>query len=262
MKNESVAVNCRWKGLTGSGLKWIAIITMLIDHLGASLIEVYLMNGYGNAPWDGFRTLSYETMMVWYHLDRVLRCIGRVSFPIFCFLLVEGFFHTRSKKKYAIRLGIFVFLSEIPFDLAFFGEAFHWEHQNVFLTLFLALIGMWSLDYFRKRGQIESLFGIVCIGAAALCADWFRSDYGSFGILLIVVLYLFRSHRGLQAAIGAVLLLAYGGTEGYGMLAFLPILLYNGKRGTLPKHFVYMFYPLHLLILIVLGRWILPILFG
>lgn len=262
MERDKVSVGRGRRGLSGSTLKWIAIGTMLIDHIGASLIEVYVMNSYGNASWSGFQTLSYEQRMVWYNLDSILRMIGRISFPLFCFLLVEGFWHTRDVKKYALRLGLFALVSEIPFDLAFFGEVFHPGHQNVFVTLFLALLGIWGLDYFRKKGQVQSLAGVLCLGAAALCAEWSCSDYDSFGVLLIGAIYLFHDRKILQAVCGSVLLLSYGGTESYGVLAFLPILLYNGNRGHQPKYFFYVFYPVHLLVLAALGYRILPLMMG
>ena len=99
-------------GLSGSTLKLIAIVTMFIDHLGVVAFETQISN-----------------YMVPYY---IMRLIGRLAFPIFCFLLVEGFFHTRDVKKYALRLLVFAFISEIPFDLAFNRQLFYWRHQNVF----------------------------------------------------------------------------------------------------------------------------------
>lgn len=248
------------RGLSGSVLKWIAIITMLIDHLGASLIEVYLMNVHGTASYQGYGSMSYEQMMIWYNLDRVLRCIGRISFPIFCFLLVEGFCHTKNVKKYALRLGVFCLLSEIPFDLAFLGQVIHWEYQNVFFTLFLALLGIWGMDNLRKKGHpMADVAGLVTIGAAALAAELLCTDYGAFGVVMIGILYRFRKRVYLKSILGAGALLLYGGIEGYGALAFFPILLYDGTRGKQPKYFFYAFYPVHLLVLTAIGRWLLPV---
>lgn len=96
------------KGLSGSTLKLIAIITMLIDHIGAAVIARLLIAGQGSE--------------MLYKIYYAMRAVGRVAFPIFCFLLVEGFFYTGSRKKYALRLFGFALLSEIPFDLAFSGK--------------------------------------------------------------------------------------------------------------------------------------------
>ena len=100
--------------LTGSALKWIAIVTMLIDHAGACLLEVFVMNAYGSSPLAG--RLTGEQIMAWYDFDIRLRLIGRIAFPLFCFLLVEGAVHTRNMGKYMLRMTVFALLSEVPFD--------------------------------------------------------------------------------------------------------------------------------------------------
>lgn len=243
-------------GLSGSSLKWIAIVTMLIDHIGASLIEGYLMNTHGHSPYHGFASLTYDQMMGWYFLDLVLRCIGRIAFPIFCFLLVEGFLHTKNVKKYALRLGLFCILSEIPFDLAFRGEVFCWDYQNVFFTLLLALLGIWGMDVIQKKCNL--FLGMLCVFGAAVAAELLHTDYGAFGVIFIALLYLFHSRKLLRNVLGAGMLLTYGGIEVVGALAFLPIAFYNGSRGRQPKYFFYAFYPVHLLLLAALGHWILP----
>ena len=113
-------------GLSGSTLKIIAIITMLIDHIGATILWMEIIyNG------DQLYGLYY-----------LCRSIGRISFPIFCFLLVEGFMHTSDVKKYAVRLGIFALVSEIPFDLALGQQLIYAKHQDVFFGLVIALLVM------------------------------------------------------------------------------------------------------------------------
>ncbi|MCI8418610.1 MAG: conjugal transfer protein TraX [Lachnospiraceae bacterium] len=244
-------------GLTGSMLKWIAIVTMFIDHVGGCLLEVYFMNSHGNSPYKGFWDLPSDQMTFWFEVDIALRCIGRLAFPIFCFLLVEGFLHTRNVKKYALRLGLFCLISEIPFDLAFRGEPFYWLYQNVFFTLLLGLLGIWALEYFWRR---QRLVGALLAIATALVADLLHTDYGAFGVFFIELLYLFRSRVLVRNILCIGSLLLYGGLEMLGALAFLPIVLYNGTRGKQPKYFFYVFYPIHLLILMAVGRWLLPVL--
>ena len=118
-------------GLTGNTLKLIAIFTMLIDHIGAAVIEAGILSS------NDMAILETERGMQWYLADIVLRLIGRLAFPIFCFLLVEGFTHTGNEAKYARNLLLFALISEIPFDLAFFGRLFFPGAQNVYFTLFL-----------------------------------------------------------------------------------------------------------------------------
>ena len=89
-----------------------------------------------NASDGGASFLSTGNTAVIYYADMIMRAIGRISFPIFCFLLIEGFMHTHDVKKYALNLGIFALVSEIPFDLAFAGKPFYLDYQNVFCLLY------------------------------------------------------------------------------------------------------------------------------
>lgn len=260
--SSAVGVNTGGKpplGLSGSVLKWLAIITMFIDHIGASLLEVYVMDAYGNSPYHGFRRFSYEKIMACYQLDMILRCIGRLAFPIFCFLLVEGFMHTRNVKKYALRLGLFCLISELPFNLAFQGKLFAPQYQNVFFTLLLGLLGIWGCSYFREKKQW--IFAVLSLVLAAGAAELLQTDYSAFGVIFIELQYLFYKKKIFRTIVGVLCLILYGGIEMCGAFAFLPICFYNGTRGTQPKYFFYIFYPAHLLLIVTVGRWILPAVF-
>jgi hypothetical protein len=236
-------------GLTGSHLKWIAIITMFIDHIGAALLEIGLLPKIANAVLAGN---SFDYVMsdyhFWYRFDDILRSIGRLAFPLFCFLLVEGFLHTKNVKKYALRLGLFALISEIPFDLAFNGKALELSYQNVFFTLLIGLLMLIGLKYFEETlpPHISWLRFIVAL-TGILLAVFLRTDYDAFGIMLIFLLYEFRSLKTLRCIAGAILML-FNSTTGF--LAFLFVWFYNGERGKqLPKYFFYAFYPVHLLLL-------------
>ncbi|MBP3544518.1 MAG: hypothetical protein J6J86_09845, partial [Lachnospiraceae bacterium] len=133
------------KGLAGSTLKIIAIITMFIDHIGAAIFE-------NNEITMCVMAKGEHAYVIWGLADLVLRLIGRIAFPIFCFLLVEGFLHTRDVKKYALRLGAFCLISEIPFNLAFFGQPLYAGHQNVFFTLLIGLLVLIGLKHFAGTG--------------------------------------------------------------------------------------------------------------
>jgi len=236
-------------GLTGSHLKWIAILTMLIDHIGAALLERALLPQIANAVLAGnafnFLPTDYHT---WYNFDSILRYIGRLSFPIFCFLLVEGFLHTKNVKGYLLRLGLFALISEIPFDLAFNGSILELTSQNVFFTLFIGLTVLLVLQYFEETlpSHLLPLRYLVAI-TGMMFALFLRTDYDALGVLLIVLLYEFRASRKWQCIIGALAMLFNSYTAPF---AFLFIWFYNGERGKqLPKYFFYAFYPVHLLVL-------------
>ncbi len=221
--------------MSGTALKWIAVISMLIDHTA----EV-LMNH--NAA---------LTDPIWAQIYVLMRGIGRIAFPIYAFLLVEGFLHTRDVKKYLTRMFLFAVVSEIPFDLAVFHTPFYWGYQNVFFTLFLGLLALAGIRWGTGLWK-QALALIMCVGAAQLI----NCDYGAFGVFFIVLLYMTRYDKKTQTVLGALSLV----WELPGILAFIPIRLYNGTRGRCGnKYFFYAFYPAHLLILWMIGRFVLKL---
>lgn len=204
-------------GLTSFQLKCVAILSMVFDHSGAILFPDQL----------------------W------MRYIGRIAFPVFCFLIVEGCYYTHDIRKYLIRLASFAVVSEIPFDLAFNGSLLEFRHQNVFFTLATGAAMLWIFRYCREWPE-----KMIVLLIMMWIAEILRSDYSYRGILLIFVFYIFRSNRILAAAAGAFWNLLYKSSiQIYGILAMLPILLYNGREGRKMKYFFYLFYPFHLLIL-------------
>ena len=217
------------KMLSGSTLKWIAILTMLIDHIGACILEVFVLDYYGISPLGGY--VSGERFSFWYEADMALRLTGRIAFPVFCFLLVEGALHTRNMGRYAGRLAVFALVSEIPFDLAFHDKIFYPGGQNVFLTLLLA---------------------------PALAAEYLHTDYGALGVLVILLMYILRNVPWLRflACYGALVFLSP--LEWPCILSFVLIALYSGERGRQPRYFFYVFYPAHLVLLWTIGRFVLP----
>ena len=225
--NPSVNIS-RYQRLDGTVLKLIACLSMFIDHLGAVCFSGKM----------GFRI------------------IGRLAFPIYCFLLVEGAVHTRNMKKYILRMGIFALISEVPFDLAFYHRLVYTGHQNVFFTLGLGLLAIWFLEHPIEQLDIpDVLYKLLVIIAAGLIAEFFNTDYGFTGIAVICIFYYLRGQPQLKYPIAAILLAAMGGVEVYAVLALIPILLYNGERGRQTKmmqYGFYIFYPAHLLLIAAL----------
>lgn len=225
--NPSVNIS-RYQRLDGTVLKLIACLSMFIDHLGA---------------------VCFSGMMGF-------RIIGRLAFPIYCFLLVEGAVHTHDMKKYILRMGIFALISEVPFDLAFYHRLVYTGHQNVFFTLGLGLLAIWFLEHPIEQLDIpDVLYKLLVIIAAGLIAEFFNTDYGFTGIAVICIFYYLRGQPQLKYPIAAILLAAMGGVEFYAVLALIPILLYNGQRGRQTKvmqYGFYIFYPTHLLLIAAL----------
>lgn len=222
------------RAYSGTALKRLACVCMLLDHIGASCIES-----------GAFRLAPPASALV--VLDVALRAIGRLAFPIYCFLLVEGFEHTRSVRGYVLRLLAFALLSEVPFDMAFYDMPLYWHYQNVYWTLTLGVIAMALMRRF-DGGDTLTWRGALSAAVCAALAEALRADYGAAGVLLVVVLYTLRADRKRQCIAGAALTLY----EFTAPLAFLPILLYSGERGRCgkaEKWLYYCFYPAHLAVL-------------
>jgi hypothetical protein len=228
----------KWRCLSGSALKLLAVITMLIDHIAATFLT--------HDRTVLFTVGSYTLTLYW-----ALRLIGRLAFPIFCFLLTEGFVHTRDRRRYGLRLLAFAVVSEIPWDLWQSGKWFY-AGQSVMVTLLLGFLGMWVIERFadKRLWQIGLLLALAAVSAVA------RADYGLSGFGLIVVMYALR-RRPAEQAIAGLCLLPHRWAAG---MAFIPINLYNGKRGFIHGRVFtcafYAFYPVHILVLYLLKTYL------
>ena len=239
-------------GLNGNQLKLIAVVTMLIDHIG------YLIVGEGL----GVATVTGKLDLDWVPtLYTVLRSIGRIAFPIFCFLLVEGFFHTKNRKKYAVRLGIFALISEIPFDVFCTGKLVEWQVQNVMITLLLGLIMKEILENMKKENKFFLQMLVILL---FVVISWgLRSDYHYIGIMLIALFYLFHENRKKACMAGflwmAVTAQAFWFYPGL-IVSFLLLVLYNGQKGKGRGGYgFYLFYPVHMLALYFIFYLCFPI---
>ena len=236
------------KGISGNALKMIAAAAMLTDHAGAVLIEVGIL---GPALFMDSAEVP-DALLPWLLADALLRLVGRIAFPIFCYLLAEGFCHTRNAGKYALRLLVFAVLSEIPFDLALFDTWFYPGYQSVYVTLLLGLLLLMTLKRIGDGGAPwKKIAAVVGFGAAA---QLLKCDYGAFGTTLIALFYFTRKNRRMQTICACLALI----WEVTAPLAMIPIRMYNGTRGKARlKYGFYAFYPLHLLVLWGLRLWLI-----
>lgn len=233
---------------SGSTLKWIAIITMFMDH-SAKLLYVpqNMIDSFtpGMADFYTYLIKVFDVFLV----------LGRLSFPLFCFLLVEGFIHTSNVKKYFLRLLIFALISEIPYDMTFQLSYFSIERQNVFFTLLIGLVVLIGLKKFEERTPRNLLISLGIIGVGIFIAEFLQTDYGGWiGILLISVLYILREYPLVRCLAGCAVILQNSIS---GMFSFIFIYFYNGKRGRQWKYLFYWFYPLHLLLLLFIQQQLL-----
>lgn len=236
------------KCLNASHLKLIAMACMLLDHMWATVVD-------GN---------------LW------MTCVGRIAFPIFAFQVAEGYAHTSDFKKYLRRMFLFALISEIPYNLMAGGWWFSPFGQNVMFTFCLALLLIRLIDKARAKHWGWGL-AVTVIGAfAGYWVGMFTFvDYYGYGILMVLVFWLFRNVRfGWLVTLAAMVYINFemiGGMhlefflfghdflfpqQGFAVLALLPIWLYNGKQGFKGKAFqyaCYAFYPVHMLILALIA---------
>lgn len=236
--------------MTTSMLKFIACVLMLIDHVGAALFPEIL----------------------------ILRIIGRLSFPIFAYLIAVGYTKTNSLSKYLTRLIIFAAVSQIPFSLAF-GETIRIyslsdfliffvggenPHLNIFFTLSLGLLAM--RIWHKWESKSCKIMAVLILG---IVAEYFNTDYGMYGIAMMLAFYIYGNSKNktiisqvivyILFDVSKVLLFLYenpGTTinlvwfiQGLSILALGFILNYNHKKGKDLKYFFYAFYPVHLLVI-------------
>ncbi|MDF2822298.1 MAG: TraX protein [Clostridiales bacterium] len=217
-------------------LKIIAVVTMLIDHAGFLLFDNLV----------------------------ALRIIGRLAFPIYAFLLTEGYKKTSNKKKYLLRIGLFALISEIPFNLALFyspstlsGYSLSQTYisQNIYFTLFIGLLAIMIYEYFIDKHIKE--YAMSTLIGAFLIATFAMTDYGWYGIAMIFIFHLYKKGN-IKLIIGLLIinsLMAFVGRDyiqSFSLLALFPIFYYNGNKGYSSKwlqYAFYAFYPLHLLVL-------------
>ena len=211
----------QWKGLSSSALKVIALISMTVDH-----IAYYLMD-HG--------TLLYD----------VMRTVGRMAFPIFAFLLVEGYDHTRSTRKYALNLLAFALISEIPWWLL--------NHDNTHNVFFTLLLGLIAIEGIKKLGKKPLLWAVLMITICTI-AMFLHVDYEYSGILLIYAFHIFQPDKVTKCLLATLFMYQYGVIGLW--LGLAVILCYNGQRGFIKgqytKYLWYAYYPLHLMTITIL----------
>ena len=221
-------------------LKLLAMVTMLIDHMGATLFPYAL----------------------W------MRCVGRLAFPIFCFLIAEGCAHTRDKKRYAARLLGFAVLSEPAFDLMH-GVWFTMDYQNVLWTLLAGALICWCVDWaLRKKTPAAFLLTGAAVAAAFCLLELAGTDYRGWGMLLVVLFYgvrrvscgtvVKRTAQAVGLAVFSIGIMGGVSIELWSLAALLPLWLYNGRRGysnRAVQYGFYAFYPVHILILSLIALY-------
>ena len=240
-----------FQGISSFTLHIIAMLLMLCDHFWATILFQY--------DW-----------LTW---------VGRLAYPIFAFMLVEGYFHTHNLKKYMGRLLFWAILSEIPFNLMYGGGLIYPFHQNVLWTFLIALSGVFLARKAEKKLQHKLAaipVWVLCIAVCYVLGILGMTDYYGFGVLTVFLFVLLPGDAwwqklGQLAGLywinceglgGELLTISVNGhavefpEQGLALFALLPIWLYHGRQGCHSKAFqytCYAFYPVHMLLLSVLA---------
>ncbi len=231
----------KW-GLSSFALKIIAAVTMFMDHFAILFLD------------------NHHTAYM------IARGIGRISFPIFAFILVEGFYYTANRVKHGITLGVFAIISEIPYNMMY-GRFFYLENQNVIFTLFIGFMMIWALDSISMyrvnysdnllkkvgAGRMNTVLELMAMLLAFIIAYFMKCSYSYAGIMLILCFYVFRKYHIGRAVSNIVFNMGMFGysIQWLGVFSMIPIAFYNEKPGKYKwKYFFYLFYPIHILILV------------
>ncbi len=232
----------KW-GLSSFSLKIIAVITMFLDHFAILFLD------------------NHHTAYM------IARGIGRISYPIFAFILVEGFYYTGNRVKHGITLGVFAIISEIPYNMMF-GRLFYLGNQNVVFTLFIGFMMIWALDFISmyrvnysenllkkiSAGRMNTILELLVMLLGFTIAYFLNCSYSSAGIMLILCFYVFRKYHIGKAVSNIVFNMGMFGynIQWLGVFSIIPIAFYNEKPGKYKwKYFFYVFYPIHILILVL-----------
>lgn len=236
-------VNLEKYGLSTFALKVIAVAAMITDHVAICFFRDYGM------------------------LYFIMRAIGRLSFPLFCFVLTEGFIHTRDRRRYALRLFAFALISEIPYNLFSIGKVFSFQRQNIMFALLIGFLTIWALDIIEnskirypdillKFVNLKTINTILEFGAIMLglfAAYKLAVIYSYTGIVLIILFYFSHNSNLGQLLSNAIFNMGFYGlsVQWFGVFSSIIISMYNGKPGSKKgKYFFYLFYPVHLIVLL------------
>ena len=254
------------KKFTSYDLKSIACVSMFVDHFGAIFLYECIILALNTNMEHSLLEFVRNNRDLMISIYDTFRLIGRIAFPIYSFLIVQGFIHTRNVLKYCLRLFLFALISEVAFDIGFNNVLFETYSNNVFFTLGLGLIGIIIISrieniYHAFKDKINKvrlnigcfLSGLCFVFALGIFADEiFRCDYGFSGVLCIICMYIFRNNITIGYILGVLstVLLNSNMMQIYALFGLLFVMKYDGEKGKSMKYFFYLYYPLHILILV------------
>ena len=241
--------------ISDNTLKLIGAILMTLYFFSVAVIQngVLRVNDYTPAQLNDLLAADSEAML-WASIASLAEVVGMVPISIYAYLLAQGVTHTSNMRRYALSVLAFALISEVPYDLAVYGQVWNWESQNTLWTVFITLAALWLMRYAEGRGAMTYVLSAVAALGACLWTALFRCKFGWGFVLIASALYLLRRHRALSLIAGLGASLSYLTPA----MGFIFIAFSNGERkpseGILGKYAYYVYYPVILLLMVLWTR--------
>ena len=222
-----------------NSLKLAGTILMVLYFFSAAVVQNGILHVSQYTAEEFNQLLAGDGQaMLWAGIGSVDSAVGIVGVPIFAYLLVQGVEHTSNLQRYILTVLAFAAISEVPYDLAMFGQVWNWSEQNSLWTAFIALVMLWLMKNFRGKGMVPTVLGTVFAAGGCFWA----------------ILYLLRERRGASYGLGALVSLIYATAP----LGFVPVALCGGERRDMgrTKYAYYVFYPIMLALFALWGSFI------
>lgn len=269
------------KGITASTLKIITMIVLFMQNFNIVIMERLLdtdsmgksleplkgmFEGIYSIQWKLQANMEYlkavsdffeQKSTIW-TIYLVFTVIGCMTLPLLCYLLVQGFLKSTRRRRDLYEMGAFAIISEIPYDLATSGKVFDYTSQNVFFGLFIGLLVLTVMDYIfiklKESNFLKYILSVLVVLVGMMICIFGMSFYLCFPVLIMASMYIFNSKKLFGSAVGCFTMTTLSMYYLCSFLALIPIHLYNGKPGRKMGYLLYIFYPLHLLVIYMIAK--------
>lgn len=236
-----------------NGLKIAGAILLTLYFFSAAVIQNGILHVQSYTAAQLNELLGGDAQaMLWAGIASVAEIVGMIAIPIYAYLLAQGVEHTSSIGRYALSVLAFAILSEVPYDLAVYGQVWSWESQNTLWAVFIALVSLWMMKRVEGRGAVSYVLGVVAALGGCLWAVLINCKFGWGFVLIASALFLLRKRRALSLIAGLGASLVYLTAA----MGFILVSMCNGERredeNRLSKYVYYAYYPM---ILLLMALW-------
>lgn len=234
-------------------LKLIGAVMTALYFFSAAVVQNGMLRMSSRTPEELNALLAADGQaMLWAGIGSVASVIGVIGIPIFAYLLVQGAEHTTSFRRYVLSVLDFAAVSEVPYDLAMFGQPWNWSEQNSLWTVLVALVMLWLMKRFDGKGMVPLLLHLLFAAAGCFWAILLHCKFGGGFVLMTAELYLLRAHKGVSFGLGALVGLIYATAP----LGFVPVAMCNGQRTGMERFGKYAYYAFYPIMLALFALWV------